>query len=87
MTSDAKQGLACHLYDYLEIACMFHYQVQVKLKSKDMVLGQALDIKTIDGKESLIVKTQQGKQHIPLRQLTLLTVLTTNAKFEKVDFE
>mgnify|MGYP006191562847 CR=1 FL=1 len=39
---DDYQPLACDLYDYLEIACMHHYQLNIELVDGTHLQGEAL---------------------------------------------
>ncbi|MCY7296442.1 Rho-binding antiterminator [Alteromonas sp. a30] len=82
-----SNGLSCHLYDYLEIACMFHYQVEATLNTQQVISGEAIDIKTLANRQEILcLNTHNGVEQIPVNQLILLRVLTPNARFQKVNF-
>lgn len=77
--------ISCELYDYLEIACLYGYQVRLKLKDGQQIEGKAVDIATVEKREYLLICND--KQHsIDLTQLAKLQVQTPHAKFSKVNF-
>jgi Rho-binding antiterminator len=78
-------SISCDLHDYLEIACMYRYQVKLTLKDGQVIEGKAMDIKTVDRREYLLIEQGQTKQ-VELGRLNKLLVLTPNAKFEQVFF-
>ncbi len=87
----SQKILSCDLHDYLEIACMFQYQVGITLKSGEVITGQAADVKTLPGKkEILLVKAASSSSapiEIDITSMSHLKVLTPNARFEQVSFE
>jgi Rho-binding antiterminator len=79
--------IACELHDYIEIACMYRYQVQLILKDQSTVTGKAKDIVTdTEKRELLLLETNSGPQQIELASLDKLQVLTPNARFHEVIF-
>lgn len=80
--------IACDLHDYLEIACMYHYQLKCMLKDGEILEGTAIDTITQDKREYLLIGggDNDERQQIELMQLKKLKVLTANAKFKEVIF-
>lgn len=77
----------CTLHDYLEIACMFHYDVRVALQDGATVEGRAITTSTHpDKSEALELATDQGPISVMMEMITYLEVLTRNARFQRVDF-
>lgn len=71
----------CSEYDWLEIACMDGYLVELGLRGRT-VTGVAEDLKVRDGKEYLRILLSTGMaEHIPLEQILSMTVLTRPARF------
>lgn len=83
--------LSCDLHDYLEIACMFHYQVEVLTIENEVITGIAKDVKTLpDKKEVLILQSEHPQTaliEIRVTSMKHLKVLTPGARFEQVSFE
>lgn len=79
------KSISCDLHDYLEIACMYHYQVKLQLKDNQSLEGKAVDVITIDKCEYLVIDADQRRE-IELTQLVKLQVLTPGAKFKEVRF-
>lgn len=46
----------CGLYDYLELACLHRYEITLSLVGGASAAGVAIDTKTENGEEFLIVK-------------------------------
>jgi Rho-binding antiterminator len=77
--------ISCNLHDYLEIACMYHYQVKIELRDNQLLEGKAIDIVITDGREYLVIENGQ-KHHIELTHLLKLRPITANAKFGEIHF-
>ncbi len=77
----------CELHDYLEVACLYGYEVQLTLKDQQTIQGKAKNIiTTAEKREFLIVENAQGLQQIELIQLQKLQVITPNAQFTEIIF-
>lgn len=71
---DDYQPLACDLYDYLEIACMHHYQLDIELVDGAHLQGEALTTETTASKEEfLLVRTADGEQRLRMDSLLAIT--------------
>ena len=80
------QPLNCDLYDYLEIACMHGYRLQVELVDGPGFVAKALDTHTAASKEEfLVLQTEEGKQEVRLDQLLAITPLDPGASFGRVE--
>ena len=81
-----KCSLSCELHDYLEIACLYGYQVKLTLKDHQVLEAKAIDtLTTAEKREYLLIDNGQI-QRIELNQLKKLQVLTPNAQFTEVVF-
>lgn len=82
----SKSSISCNLHDYVEIACLYRYQVKLTLRDRQTIEGKAIDTLSSANKcEYLLIDTGQ-KQQIELNQLKKLQVLTPNARFTEVIF-
>ncbi|WP_061239946.1 Rho-binding antiterminator [Ectopseudomonas composti] len=82
---DDYQPLACDLYDYLEIACMHRYQLDIELVDGTRLQGQALTTETIASKgEFLLVRTADGEQRLRMDHLLAITPQDAGASFGRV---
>ena len=84
MTQDA---ISCELHDFVEVACMYGYQLKLILKNNQIVVGKAIDIVSSPEKRECLVIDSDSRQHIELTQLAKMQVLTPNAKFSEVIFQ
>jgi Rho-binding antiterminator len=68
------QPMSCDLYDYLEIACMRGYRLDIELKDGARLVAKALTTRTSSEKEEFILlETDDGQQEIRLDQLLAVT--------------
>jgi Rho-binding antiterminator len=75
--------ISCELHDYIEIACLYGYQVKLTLSTGECLIGKAIDIITADKREFWVIDS--GEQlRIDLMQLAKIQVLTANAKFSEL---
>jgi Rho-binding antiterminator len=57
--------ISCAQYDYFEIACMHHYEVELTLNNGDLIIGKAHNVKVMKDGESrkeileLLLKNQE----------------------------
>ena len=80
------QPLNCDLYDYLEIACMHGYRLQVELVDGPGFMARALDTRTAASKEEfLVLQTDEGRQEVRLDRLLAITPLDPGARFSRVE--
>ena len=83
----SNKNIACDLHDYLEIACLYTYQVKLTLANGETFTGVPKTTRVEDKKELLVFEvanTQQQK--IETNKLKTMEVLTPNAKFTLVEF-
>lgn len=79
--------ISCHEYDYIEIACMYHYPVKLTLSNGSEVTGIALDTARNDTKQECLKIEVNGVQAlIILNQVSKLTALIDNPYFTVVNF-
>ncbi|GAA3930972.1 Rho-binding antiterminator [Litoribacillus peritrichatus] len=80
--------LQCDLHDYLEIACMYQYRVELELLSGQRIVGTPKTTKTSSEKREFLVFIREDKTPIEIEtsELSSMTVLTRGAKFERVVF-
>lgn len=80
--------ISCELHDYIEVACMYGYQVKLFLLDQSFIEGKAKDILTdAEKREFLIMETGSGSQQVELVLLEKMQILTPNAKFSEIVFQ
>lgn len=82
----SQENISCELHDFIEVACMYSYQVQLALKDNQVIEGKAVDITTSKDKREYLIIHNGQEQRVELTQLIKLTVLTPNAQFKEVIF-
>lgn len=78
--------LDCDLYDYLELACLHGYRLQIELVEGPSFVARALDTRTAPSKEEfLLLQTEDGQREVRLDQLRAITPLDPDARFGRVE--
>ncbi|WP_331774555.1 Rho-binding antiterminator [Sulfurospirillum sp. 1612] len=79
--------ISCAHYDYIEIACLYHYDIKLTLKSGEVIEGRALDTaRNSDLKECIKIKTSVDEPLIVLDDIMRLQIKTKNPHFQSVSF-
>ena len=82
---NAYQPLNCDVHDYLEIACMHGYRLQVELLDESSVVARALTTRTAASKEEFLVLQSDADQfEVRLDHLLAITPLDSNASFGRI---
>jgi Rho-binding antiterminator len=83
--NDSYQPIACELYDYLEIACLHHYQLRIELTDGSELQAAAVTTEISANKEEFfVVRGPAGEQHLRMDRLLAITPLDTGASFGRV---
>ena len=88
--SDNENGtnyspIQCQIYDYIEIACMRHYQLDIELTSGETITGKAITTKIKNKQEFIVIETEnEEKQEIRLDLVNSIEPLNENAEFGRV---
>ncbi len=85
----SKTKLQCDLHDYIEIACMYQYQVKITTKSGLKMVGTPITTGIDSTRSEFLLLVQQDskiEQRILMDNLSKMRILTPNAKFENIEF-
>lgn len=81
-----KDTISCEMHDYLEVACLYRYELTVTLIDGAVIRGRARTTRTTKGVEMLLLDTDSGERGIGMHELAEITVLTPDARFSKLRF-
>ncbi|MBK7493398.1 MAG: Rho-binding antiterminator [Nitrosomonas sp.] len=81
-----QNAISCDLHDFVEVACMYGYQLKLILKNDQIIEGKAIDIVNSPEKNECLVIDSDTRQQVELIRLAKMEVLTPNAKFSEVIF-
>ena len=81
------EPIDCSLYDYLELACMHRYEINLSLVGGAASSGVATDTETNNGAEFLIIKSDNAIERVRLDLISSLQVVTEPRVFDYVDFK
>ena len=74
--------IQCQIYDYIEIACMRHYLLNIVLKSGDTINGTAITTKIKNQQEFIVINNKSNQeQAIRLDLVHSIQPLDENAEF------
>ena len=80
------QPLSCDMHDYLEIACMYGYHLQVEGIDGCSYAARALTTRTAASKEEfLVLRGDSGQFEVRLDRLLAITPLDANARFGRIE--
>ena len=79
--------ISCADHDYVEIACMYRFEVKLIFKDGHIVQGKALETTYNKNKqECLVVETELAREEVVLDQLSSMEALTENPHFNTINF-
>jgi Rho-binding antiterminator len=79
--------LSCEQYDYIEIACMHRYPVQLVLRSGQEISGTAVDTARNDQKQECVkLLVENENTLVVLDEVLEMMALAENPHFERVRF-
>jgi Rho-binding antiterminator len=82
------QPIACHVHDYIEIACLYNMAVELLLRDGEKLSGKARTTRTsADHREYLIVDLNGDEQEIDLIEIARMRALQANPHFDQIDFK
>ncbi|WP_462380898.1 Rho-binding antiterminator [Pseudomonas sp. Marseille-QA0892] len=77
--------LHCDLHDYLEIACLYGYTLNIELTDGQQLTARAITTRTASTREEFLeVDTGDVRQEIRLDQLLAIAPLDKKARFGRV---
>lgn len=80
--------ISCATHDYVEIACMYRFEVRLALENGQVVQGKALETAYDESKqECVVLETPSGHEMIVLEQVLSMEAVTENSHFGVVDFK
>lgn len=78
--------ISCALHDYIEVSCLYGYQVKLLLHDKQTITGKAVDIISSAEKREYLLLESLPPIKIELTEIKQLQVLMPGAKFQTVSF-
>ena len=77
--------IACEVHDHIEVACLYRYELEVRLRDGTTVAGRALTTRTLrDKTEQLLLGTMADATAVPLLDIVRIDVTTPGAKFSSL---
>lgn len=71
--------IACDIHDHIEIICMRHYPVAIQLLDGSLVSGVAMDTRSKDKQEFILLEQDGHLKEIALQHIEQIKVLDDNA--------
>jgi len=82
-----KKPIGCATHDYIEIACLYHFRLNLVMQNNSTIQGIAKTTKTTkDKNEYLILQQDQNSISVEMGSIKIMQSLTSNPYFETVNF-
>ena len=80
--------LDCDLHDFIEIACLYGFEINLKLSHQREVQGNAVTIQISPDKSEYLVLSVDGlTEEIDLTDISVMQAITVNPHFHIVEFQ
>ncbi|MGH1486875.1 MAG: Rho-binding antiterminator [Cellvibrionaceae bacterium] len=76
--------ISCDLHDYFEIACMYHYQLDVECIDGVTLNGMAQNIIQKEKREYLLLMLNDAEILVDLNEIKSIKTMTPNALFNEL---
>ncbi|WP_454254746.1 Rho-binding antiterminator [Pseudomonas sp. Marseille-Q8238] len=83
--NERYQPLACSLYDHLEVACLYGYQLRVELRDGSELQAQAITTRSVNKEEFLLLRNASGEHLLRLDQFLAITPLNEGAQYGRIE--
>lgn len=78
------QPIQCHIHDFIEIACMRHYTLDVELLTGEILRGIAETTRSFEQIEYLVLSNEKQQQEVPLDKIRKFTTIDKEAEFNTI---
>jgi Rho-binding antiterminator len=79
--------ISCPQYDYIEIACLYKFPLEIQLINGTTLIGVAFDTKiNQEGQECLILKCEHEEQLVIMKDIKTLKATMNNPHFNVIEF-
>ncbi|GAA0371676.1 Rho-binding antiterminator [Bowmanella denitrificans] len=87
MKTPTNKSIACAVHDYIEVACLYGYRLELWLLNGSQRSGVALTTRTQAGSEWLVLEDGSGNFELELNQIARIRALTDNQYFTELDVQ
>ena len=82
-----KEPLSCHLHDYIEIACLYGFDICLQLDNRETIQGKAMTINTLPNKtECLLMLVGDQTVQVEVTDILSMKAVTQNPHFDLIAF-
>lgn len=79
--------LPCHLHDFIEVACLYGFEICLQLKNNEIVQGKAMTTKISSNKtEYLLLLVNDKNVQINLIDILSMRAVTRNPHIDLIEF-
>ncbi|MFC3032599.1 Rho-binding antiterminator [Pseudoalteromonas fenneropenaei] len=76
--------LSCSQHDFLEVACLYHYELKVELLDGKVEIGVAQDLLYREKQHCLVLQQVDTLNYVDIASISKLSALTQNPYFDTV---
>ena len=78
--------ISCASHDFVEIACLYRFEVKLVLKNGQILHGIACQTTYNEAREEcILLETETGSEAVVLEQVTSMEAVTSNPHFVKIN--
>ncbi|MBN7820817.1 Rho-binding antiterminator [Bowmanella yangjiangensis] len=85
MKTPTSKIIACAVHDYIEVACLYAYELELRMLDGQQNQGKAMTTRTQAGREWLVLQSGQGQFEVELNQVRSIKALTVNRYFSELE--
>lgn len=85
MNPPTNKIIACAVHDYIEVACLYAYELKLSMLDGQLQQGKAITTHTQAGREWLVMQGGQGQFEVELNQVRSIKALTANRYFTEIE--
>ncbi|WMN62002.1 Rho-binding antiterminator (plasmid) [Pseudoalteromonas xiamenensis] len=77
--------LSCDQHDYLEVACVYRFELEVTTTDGQSYVGLANDVRYENKTQCLVLESGSEQHTVAIAQITSLVARTDNPYFQRVE--
>lgn len=85
MKNPTSKIIDCAVHDYIEVACLYAYELELRMLDGQQNQGKAITTRTQAGREWLVLQGEQGQFEVELNQVRSIKALTANRYFTEIE--
>lgn len=83
-----KKILPCHIHDYVEISCLYGFEIELAFNNRETIQGKAMTTEVTPDKSELLLLLVEGMTvKVELTDILTMTAINKNPHFDVIEFQ